>query len=413
MEEVTTARTALPYSAVCYVTVTFADGYSARASGVVVGPNDVLTALHVVYQAGHGGWATAVGVTPGADTAPFDAPFGTYTSWASIDGRTGNWDPDGDGLLTDDEAQWDLAVIGLRSRIGDAAGSLQPLAVTEDFSGTMSGFPAHPTSGAGIGMMQQAVFADASTSHGVYDIGSSLGAGASGGPLLYTAGGHTYVAGVLSSGTPDNSLSTYAGLFGLGNWDWLARVTAANDSLPGTDGLDTVMYTGARGAYKVDADGTAFIVTSSARDGADRLEHVERLKFDDGNIALDLDGNAGIVVRILGAVFGVAALDNEVYAGIGLWNLDHGMSYESLVQLALDVRLGAGAGDAAVVNLLYGNVVGTAPSPETADYYLGWIDTGQVTQAGLGVFAADSAVNAAHVGLAGLAGSGFAYDPAG
>jgi V8-like Glu-specific endopeptidase len=460
MEEVTEARTTLPYSAVCYVTVTFPDGYSARGSGVVIGPNDVLTAMHVVFQAGHGGWATQVGVTPGADTAPFDAPFGTFTDWGTLDGRTPNWDPNNDGWLTDDEAQWDLAVIGLRSAIGDAGGFLQPLQMAEDFSGTMAGFPAHPASGAGIGMMQQAVFADASAQYGVYDLESSLGAGASGGPLLYNAGGQVFVAGVLSSGTPDNTLSTYAGLFGPGNWNWLTQVTAANDGLmagqpqtaingtagadtllgdalsnvvsagtgddtitggggndllDGGEGSDTAVFGGARADYTLTASASAFISFDSAagRDGTDRLEQVERLQFADGNIALDLGGNAGLVARILGAVFGPASLANEYYAGVGLWHLDHGMAYQGLVQLALDVRLGAGAGDAAVVDLLYTNVVGTAPSAEAAAYYLGLIEGGQASQAGLGVFAADAGLNALHIGLAGLASTGLAYEPAG
>jgi hypothetical protein len=89
------------------------------------------------------------------------------------------------------------------------------------------------------------------------------------------------------------------------------------------------------------------------------------------------------------------------------------MAYPSLVQLALDARLGTNASDAAVVDLLYGNVVGAPPSSETADYYLGLLASGQATQAGLGVFAADSSVNAAHIGLIGLAATGLAYDPAG
>lgn len=414
MQEVTAPeRTAPPYSAVCYVTVTFPDGFSARASGVVVGRNDVLTALHVVYRAEHGGWASAVSITPGADTGPFDAPYGTFTGWATLDGRTGNWDPDNDGLLTDEEAQWDLAVIGLRSPIGEASGWLQPLAVAEDFHGTMAGFPARPPPGVGIGMMQEAAFADASSQHGIYDIGSSLGAGASGGPLLHNSGGQVYVAGVLSSGTTDLSLSTYAGLFGPGNWDWLARVTAANDNLPGTTGLDTAVYGGTRGSYQLQASGGVFIITSAGRNGADRLEQVERLQFGDANVALDLGGSAGLVARILGAVFGPASVGNQQYAGIGLWHLDHGMGYQDLVQLALDARLGSNADDAAVVDLLYGNVVGTPPSAEAADYYLGLLDSGQATQAGLGVFAADTALNAARIGLTGLAASGLAYDPVG
>ncbi len=69
------ARTTFPYSAICYIQVTFADGYNARGSGVVVGNNDVLTAQHVVYDASHGGYATSITVTPGADSSPYTAPL--------------------------------------------------------------------------------------------------------------------------------------------------------------------------------------------------------------------------------------------------------------------------------------------------------------------------------------------------
>lgn len=459
MEEVN-FRTALPYSTVCYVVATFSDGYSARASGVVIGPNDVLTALHVVFQSNHFGWATSISVTPGADTAPFDEPFGTYTDWGSFDGRTANWDSNGDGLLTDAESQWDLAVIGLRSRIGDAAGWLDPVQQPGDFDGTMAGFPAHPASGAGIGMMAEAVFADASAQYGVYGIASSLGAGASGGPLFYASAGHVFAAGVLSSGATDGSRSTYAGLFGPGNGDWLASVTAANDSLylgsgqsavtgtsagdvlvgdaqgniisagagddaltgaggddtlAGGAGIDTADFGGFRSDYSLGAAGLTFTVRdgAAARDGTDTLEHMERLLFPDGGVALDIAGSAGTVARILGAVFGAAAVTNETYAGIGLWHLDHGMADDALVRLALDARLGAGATDAAVVDLLYGNVVGTPPSAEAAAYYLGLLQTGQYTQATLGVFAVQSDLNAAHIGLTGLAITGLPYLPAG
>ncbi len=44
---------------------------------------------------------------------------------------------------------------------------------------------------------------------------------------------------------------------------------------------------------------------------------------------------------------------NEGYRGIGLYFIDGGMSYESLMQLAIDARLGAGASPQAVVDLLY------------------------------------------------------------
>ena len=39
---------AYPYSAIVSISVTFPDGTGSNGSGVMVGPNDVLTAAHVI-----------------------------------------------------------------------------------------------------------------------------------------------------------------------------------------------------------------------------------------------------------------------------------------------------------------------------------------------------------------------------
>jgi V8-like Glu-specific endopeptidase len=457
MQEVV-ERTSAPYSAVCYVTTVFPDGVSLRGSGAVIGPNDVLTALHMVYQASHGGWATQVSVTPGADTVPYDAPYGSFTDFGTLDGRAVNWDLDGDGLITDAEAQGDLAVIGLRSRIGDATGWLQPLQIASDIDAVALGYPARPPLGAGLGMMSQPAFGDASATYGVYDVQGSLGPGGSGGPLVYTTSGVSYVTGVLSSGTGDNSASTYAALFGAGTWAWLQQVTSANDGLvpaqqqsaiagtPGADlllgdaldnsitagagddtlrgaggndmldggeGLDIAIFAGLRSAYTgaVSDDSISVHDNQVGRDGADKLVSVERLAFADVNLAFDLAGNAGIVARILGAVFGPAMVGNAQYAGVGLARLDHGMDALDLVQFALHTRLGPDAGDAAVVDLLYANVTGAAPSSEVAADYVAMLQSHEVSQAWLAGYAALTEMNAVNIGLVGLAGRGLAYVP--
>ena len=63
-----------PYSSVVLVQTTFSDGSSWNGSGVMVGPNDVLTAAHMLWHA-DAGYATSVTVTPGYDDG--SAPFGS------------------------------------------------------------------------------------------------------------------------------------------------------------------------------------------------------------------------------------------------------------------------------------------------------------------------------------------------
>src|SRR5205085_4562461 len=151
-----TDRLVAPYESICYIQCNWADGSITRASAVIVGPNDVLTALHAVYDSTRGGWTTGVTIIPAADTQPWNRPFGEYTNVVgTIVGRASNWDLDGDGLLTQAESAGDLALIGTNVRIGDVTGWLPVTQMASDFNGQIVGYPA-----AGSGMMAANVLAD-------------------------------------------------------------------------------------------------------------------------------------------------------------------------------------------------------------------------------------------------------------
>jgi len=189
---------------------------------------------------------------------------------------------------------------------------------------------------------------------------------------------------------------------------------AGNDTIDGGAGIDTAVYAGARTKYTV--IGTAdrsTVVDKTSAEGTDTLTSIERLKFSDFSVALDAAGYAGTTAKILGAVFGKASVANKEYAGIGLQLLDGGMDYAALMQLALNAALGAGASNAAVVNLLYTNVVGTPPPAAELVFYQGMLDSGAHSQASLGMLAADTVLNTVNVNLVGLAVSGLEYLPLG
>ena len=212
-----------------------------------------------------------------------------------------------------------------------------------------------------------------------------------------------------------------------------------DDTIDGGAGIDRAEFSGSIGSYTgsqqagsmnivithkhsdiavvgaADTNGTLATTTSnpaaSALDGTDTLASIERVQFTDISVALDLDGNAGKVAKILGAVFGYAEVSNEVYVGIGLYYIDGGMTYESLTQLAIDARLGAGASHGEVVQLLYRNVVGFGPSAADEGYFVSLLDSKAYTVAGLGVLAADVDLNLANIDLVGLSQTGLAYTP--
>jgi hypothetical protein len=200
------------------------------------------------------------------------------------------------------------------------------------------------------------------------------------------------------------------------------HTTAADDFVTGLAGLNTVVYTGSRSQYTVSSSSSSGQVqvqdTVAGRDGTDTLANVERIKFSDGSIAFDLNpsfsadvtGNAGEVVKILGAVYGAAAIAaHPEFVGIGLGFADAGMSYARLTQLALDAKLGAGFTNAQEIQLLYTDLFAHAASATDVAFWSGTISSGQYTQATLAEMAADTAANAANVDLVGLAAAGVAY----
>ncbi len=190
-----------------------------------------------------------------------------------------------------------------------------------------------------------------------------------------------------------------------------------NDILDGGDGRDTSVHTRPRADYTVSKTDTGFTVTSkylkmTSQGGfshVDTLTSMERLEFTDTKVALDLNGNAGSAAKILGAVFGKASLSSREYVGTALGLLDGGMSYRNLMDAALNVKLGAAADSTALVNLLFQNIVGAAPSAADLATYTGLLDSGALARADLAVSAADHALNQSNINLVGLATTGIEY----
>lgn len=183
---------------------------------------------------------------------------------------------------------------------------------------------------------------------------------------------------------------------------------AGQNTLDGGEGADTAVYLLAKDSYVMTPTDTGWRIENSLGD-TDTLAGIERLRFLDTNIAYDLNGNAGTVARIIGAIFGKESLDRKDYVGIGLKFLDSGMSYAELMDLALSVKLGTGYSDADEVNLLYANLIGSKPSGSDLNYWTSTISSGQFTQNSLAIMAADHEINTTNIDLVGLAQTGILY----
>ena len=185
-----------------------------------------------------------------------------------------------------------------------------------------------------------------------------------------------------------------------------------NDRLDGGTGLDSATYASARAGYSIGkAVGGSFVQAGSGLEGRDELLLVERLQFTDRRVALDLDGAAGLTARLIGAVFGPGEVRNLNYVGIGLQYLDGGTRDVDLARLAIDARLGAAASAAEVVNLLYTNVAGSAPSAQAAQPYIDQLNNGTHTKGSLTLMAANLELTAQRIDLTGLASTGLDYVP--
>ena len=184
---------------------------------------------------------------------------------------------------------------------------------------------------------------------------------------------------------------------------------AGTDLFDGGLGTDTVVYSGPLVQYTVNKSGSRYIVSEpTGSDGTDYLTNIERLKFKDKFIAIDLDGNAGTTAKILGAVFGKESVSNKSYVGIGLNFLDTGWTYDNLAGLALDAA-GAKTNDQ-IVSLLWTNVIGFKPTSADKQPFIAMLENGMSAGA-LAHLAADTSFNTTNINLVGLAQTGIEYIP--
>ena len=219
-----------PARQIVLIVATFADGSSTRGSGVLVGPNDILTAGHVVYSQTKG-WmeqlelwfAPAFNPTTGTFEnlgEPVSWSRWTATAWPN---QIYAFAPD--YTSTPQETQFDVALIGIDHAVGNEIGFLE---LNEGFN--QVGTPFNATAYGYSSGFSALTFVNTEAqkfgpSASIYTIPEQLFAGASGGPLLTN---QDQVIGVVSAGSPDTG-TQFADLSLV--WDELIEVYHQNDSL--------------------------------------------------------------------------------------------------------------------------------------------------------------------------------------
>ena len=193
-----------------------------------------------------------------------------------------------------------------------------------------------------------------------------------------------------------------------GQGDDILIGNSSRNNLDGGTGIDTALIKSPRDQVTLSKTLSGYTITTSANPAnQDTLVNIERLKFDDINLAFDLEGHAGEVAKLLGAVFSATAVANQGYAGIGLTEADNGLNYEQLGEFAINATGLTSHDD--IVTQLWQNLFGTAPAESEKSPYVELLDNGAISTGGLVVLAAETSINAENIHLTGLVQTGLAY----
>lgn len=248
---------------------------------------------------------------------------------------------------------------------------------------------------------------------------SSAGAGdftiASGSTIENAIGG--LVNDTLIGNAANNSLR------GNGGNDTISGGTG-NDTIDGGTGIDTASYTGSRAGFTLTKTAAGFnLVDTVGLEGTDALSTVERIKFADGGIALDVAATqaAGQAQLLLGAVLGKNLLATKQPILGAVIGLIDGGTYSLQVLAGALMRLDiwgilANGGNATatstqIANYLLTTVNGAVPDSTTLASAVTALNT-ELDFASQGGFLwnlAQSSANQQQVGLVGLASTGLAY----
>lgn len=185
---------------------------------------------------------------------------------------------------------------------------------------------------------------------------------------------------------------------------------AGNDTLMGGDGIDTAAYAGKRGNFSFNKKGGTLTVTDkTGLEGTDTLTGMERLSFSDRSVALDLDGNAGKVAMIVGALAGKQGVHNLGLVGDVLDMLDSGMSMDAATDAAIAATTQGAFNSSSFVNTLYLNVLNRPANASEIQQFSHMIDSGANSRADVALMAATSDQNKVQIDLVGLSQTGLEY----
>ena len=200
----------------------------------------------------------------------------------------------------------------------------------------------------------------------------------------------------------------------------VVKATAGNDvitnlqvsqSIDGGAGIDTVVYSSNSWDVVISNSGGSVLVNSLIIGDVDTLINVERIKFADTAIALDIDGVGGKAYRVYQAAFNRAPDSG----GLGYWigRMDSGVSLSEVASgfvssAEFKALYGASPTNAQVVSKFYDNVLHRAPDAGGYSYWLNMLNSGLTVPNALAAFS-ESPENVS--GVSAVIEKGMRYSP--
>jgi hypothetical protein len=181
------------------------------------------------------------------------------------------------------------------------------------------------------------------------------------------------------------------------------EVMRGHDQIDGGGGIDTIELWIERGDFTITGIGSDVVTVTSGSDwGVKTLTNVERIDFQNGLLAIDIEGNAGQSYRLYQAAFD----RRPDTGGLRYWMEEMDEGKTDLVTMAksfiLSEEFRGLYGDPATLSnqqfldLLYANVLDRAPDQEGSSYWIGKLEAGEDRAVMLASFA-ESTENKANV----------------
>jgi hypothetical protein len=192
--------------------------------------------------------------------------------------------------------------------------------------------------------------------------------------------------------------------------------TVANDFIDGSAGIDTYYANGRKSEFKLDYRGDWYLSDRSQLNGTDSLKNIERVRFDDYHVGLDIGQQAGQAYRVYKAAFNRDPMAGDT-KGLGYWiaQIDKGMDLIEVSARFVDSNefrtlYGTNPTNEQFLTKLYQNVLGRQPEASGYNWWLNELNTNpEKTKAKVLADFAESSEN--QTGVINLIGNGITYEP--